>query len=221
MDPDALLPRLQASFEHALGIWRAGGWAMIPIAVDAFLLFSLGFRVRRRLRARHPRGLREAVWRRWLEVPSERQGPVGAILDLVLARRTVRGAASAFREFLATETASIARDLRVIKVCVGLAPLLGLLGTVTGMLQTFGALASGSGGEKTMQMVAAGISEALITTETGLVVALPGLFFRYLLQRRFDRYEAFLTHLESVVLQFVHARRRRAPSQEPIHGTLP
>ncbi|MDQ7087725.1 MAG: MotA/TolQ/ExbB proton channel family protein [Acidobacteriota bacterium] len=68
------------------------------------------------------------------------------------------------------------RDLRFMKRCVSSAPLLGLLGTVTGMLTTFAALASGSGGEKTMSMIAGGISEALITTETGLVIALPGLF---------------------------------------------
>jgi biopolymer transport protein ExbB/TolQ len=44
----------------------------------------------------------------------------------------------------ATEVAPFERDLRVMKICVGAAPLLGLFGTVTGMLATFGALASGS-----------------------------------------------------------------------------
>lgn len=51
------------------------------------------------------------------------------------------------------------------------------------MLATFGALASGSGGDKTMGMIADGISEALITTETGLIIALSGLFFQYQLTR--------------------------------------
>jgi biopolymer transport protein ExbB len=82
----------------------------------------------------------------------------------------------------------------------------GLLGTVTGMLATFGALATGSGGDKTMALVASGISEALITTETGLVVAIPGLFLRYRLVQRLDRYKAFLAHLETVYTQSLHRR---------------
>ena len=99
---------------------------------------------------------------------------------------------------------SVERDLRVMKICVSAAPLVGLLGTVTGMLSTFSALASGSGGEKTLGLVAGGISEALITTETGLVIALPGVFFHFHLVRRSERYRAFLAHLESVCAQRLH-----------------
>ena len=88
-----------------------------------------------------------------------------------------------------------------MKICVNSAPLVGLLGTVTGMLATFAALSSGSGGDKTMGLIAEGISEALITTETGLVIGLAGLFFQYHLARKYERYEAFLAHLETVCTQ--------------------
>jgi hypothetical protein len=74
-----------------------------------------------------------------------------------------------FEELQLTETAPFERDLRVMKVCVSASPLVGLLGTVTGMLSTFAALSSGSGGDETLEMVAGGISEALVTTMTGLV----------------------------------------------------
>ena len=101
------------------------------------------------------------------------------------------------------------RDLRVMKVCVSAAPLVGLLGTVTGMLSTFGALSSGSGGDKTMTLVAAGISEALVTTETGLVIALPGLFFQYQLRRGFESYKAYVAHLETICTQTLYRQLRR------------
>jgi biopolymer transport protein ExbB len=111
-----------------------------------------------------------------------------------------------------------------MKICVGTAPLLGLFGTVTGMLATFGALAEGSGGEKTMAAIAKGISEALITTETGLVIALPGLFFQYHLARKQERYEAFLTHLETVCTQHLF-RRLKTPLTSsmalPVQAILP
>jgi hypothetical protein len=49
--------------------------------------------------------------------------------------------------------------------------------------------------------VAEGISEALVTTETGLIIALPGLFFQYQLSRQLERYKAFLAHLEAICTQ--------------------
>ena len=62
-----------------------------------------------------------------------------------------------------------------------------------------------------MEMVAAGISEALVTTETGLVIALPGLFFQYQLVRKLERYKAFLAHLETVCTQSLYRRLRQRP----------
>ena len=77
------------------------------------------------------------------------------------------------------------------------------------MLTTFDALATGAGGQKTMGMIAGGISEALITTETGLLIALPGLFFQYQLMRKHERYKAFLAHVESVCTQKLYRQLRR------------
>lgn len=77
---------------------------------------------------------------------------------------------------------STTRFLSVIGVLAAVAPLLGLLGTVTGMIGTFDVLAVfGTGNAKAM---AGGISEALITTQTGLLVAIPGLYMKGFLERR-------------------------------------
>ena len=62
---------------------------------------------------------------------------------------------------------------------------------------------------KAMEMVAAGISEALITTETGLVVALPGLFFQYQLTRKYEGHKALLAHLETVCTQALYRALRK------------
>ncbi|MCA1964734.1 MAG: MotA/TolQ/ExbB proton channel family protein, partial [Prosthecobacter sp.] len=90
-----------------------------------------------------------------------------------------------------------------IQICVAAAPLWGLLGTVTGMLTTFLGLAKGGGGEKTMNVIAGGISEALITTETGLMVALPGYFLHYVLTAKRNKFEGFLEHLQNACTQRV------------------
>jgi biopolymer transport protein ExbB/TolQ len=107
----------------------------------------------------------------------------------------------AFAELVSEEMPPIDRDMKLIKVAMSAAPLWGLLGTVTGMLTTFKGLASGGGGDKTMDVVAKGISEALITTETGLMIAIPGYFLHYYIARRRDQFDAFITHLETVATQ--------------------
>ncbi|MFP4531324.1 MAG: MotA/TolQ/ExbB proton channel family protein [Desulfobacterales bacterium] len=77
------------------------------------------------------------------------------------------------------------RYINTILVMAAVAPLLGLLGTVAGMIKTFDVIAFlGTGNAKAM---AGGISEALITTQTGLIVAVPGLILGNFLSRRAQR----------------------------------
>lgn len=201
-----LVEQFGSVWQQAVGIWISGGWAMIPIAVSALVMYALGMHVHLRLSGKGFTSISEKIWRHWIDHPQERKGPIGELLDFVTGGESLEDMALFFEELHVTEIAPFERDLRVMKICVGVAPLLGLLGTVTGMLATFAALASGSGGEKTMGMIAEGISEALITTETGLVIALPGLFFRYQLVRKHERYKTFLAHLETVCTQKLYKK---------------
>ncbi len=193
--------------DETLVVWQAGGWAMYAIALIALIMFGMGTSILVRLLAKRHGRFSESEWRRWISRPAEREGTVGEILDATADQPHLEALGLAFEQVRASEVAPFARDLKVMKVCVSAAPLMGLLGTVTGMLSTFGALAAGSGGDETMSMIAKGISEALITTETGLVVALPGLFLQAQLQRRYERYRAFLAHLETVTTQVLYRRR--------------
>lgn len=210
---EPLLPAVARFWDEAVAIWAAGGWAMYAIAAIALVMFSFGVHIHFALRAKGIQSVPEETWRHWIDHPLEREGPLGRMLDLVTGGRSLGDSRFFFEQLRTTEVVPFERDLRVMRICVSAAPLVGLLGTVTGMLSTFAALASGSGGEKTMALVAAGISEALITTETGLVVALPGLFLQYQLTRRYERYRAFIAHLEVVCTQVQYreqgAERRR------------
>lgn len=197
-------------FQQAAEIWRSGGWGMIALTANALVLFALGTHLYLKLNEKGFQSVPEPVWRRWIDHPDERHGPIGAILNFVTGTSSLKENSVLFDELRTTEIVPFERDLRVMKICVSTAPLLGLLGTVTGMLATFGALASGSGGEKTMSMIAGGISEALITTETGLVIALPGLFFQYQITRQHERYKSFLAHLETVCTQKLYKKLRNS-----------
>ena len=212
---DAIMPSLASVWEEAVAIWYQGGWAMIAIAIIALVMFGVGMSIHLKLRAKGFLSVSEERWRLWMKHPDERRGPVGALLDELDGVRTVKQATEVFERVHLKEVTPFTRDLMVMKICVSAAPLVGLLGTVTGMLTTFGALSGGGGGDETMTMVAGGISEALITTETGLVIALPGLFFQYQLVRKHERYKAFLAHLETVVTQAIY-RADRAPSRAEV-----
>ncbi len=83
------------------------------------------------------------------------------------------------------EAANLERFLTILGTIAGIAPLLGLLGTVTGMIKAFSVISHAGIGNP--QMLAGGISEALITTAAGLTVAIPAFVFFKLLRSRVDK----------------------------------
>lgn len=209
-DAETFAQQWQLLWANAWDIWSKGGWAMGAIAINAFIMFGFGTHILIRILGKRYRSVSEQTWRVWIEYPKHREGKLGRLLNIVARADNLEDSAAAFNGLRQTELAPINRDLKIMRVCIAAAPLLGLLGTVTGMLSTFDALAQGQGGEKTMTAVSQGIAEALITTETGLVVALPGLFYQYQLGRMRDYYTAFLAHLETVCTQDLYRRIREA-----------
>ena len=83
------------------------------------------------------------------------------------------------------EIASVEKYLNILSTIAGVAPLLGLLGTVTGMIKVFNIISLGGIGKA--EELAGGIGEALITTAAGLAIAIPTLVFHNLFSERADR----------------------------------
>jgi biopolymer transport protein ExbB len=91
---------------------------------------------------------------------------------------------SVLQEAILRELPRVERGLSVLAILGAVAPLLGLLGTVTGMIDTFRVITLfGTGDPKLMS---GGISEALVTTEVGLAVAIPIMLVHVFLSRRSD-----------------------------------
>jgi biopolymer transport protein ExbB len=100
--------------------------------------------------------------------------------------------------------------LPFVAICATSAPLLGLLGTVTGIMNTFTLMTvHGTGDPKTLS---SGISEALITTECGLVVAIPSLLLHAFLSRRA---RSIVDEMEKCAVAFLNRLRSRAPGEDP------
>ena len=148
---------------------REGGPAMIAILVLSVALYSRCFKLLLSLR-RDRRRLQQM--------------------------RTVIGNQRDCARRLQDEIRDSFRQQRVVLAAmIAAAPLLGLLGTVSGMVKTFESL-SQRAGEKSMEGLARGISEVLIATESGLLVALPALLLVYLGHREVMKSVALLNHIE-------------------------
>jgi len=145
------------------------GLIALLIAIERFIsLIMIGGKVRRQLKDTVARD--DNPLGRVMKVKDQYPDVAYDTLELKLSEAILR------------EMPKITRNLTLIKIISVVAPLLGLLGTVTGMINTFQAITLfGTGDPKLM---AGGISQALVTTVLGLVVAIPTVFLYTLLNTR-------------------------------------
>lgn len=173
---------------------QAGGWMMLPIilsSIAATAIVAERLWTLRKSRVAPP----ELLGQVWKQIKGKQlsaqklkdlraNSPLGEILAAGLANS--KHGREIMKECI-EEAASgviheLERYLNALGTIAAMAPLLGLLGTVFGMIQIFGAFMDN--GVANSPMLAAGISKALITTAAGLLVAIPAVFFhRYLLRR--------------------------------------
>jgi len=117
-------------------------------------------------------------------------GPQAELLRVALAKQTHEQREDRLYAALLEQRNRLERWLGAIAMTASVAPLLGLLGTVSGMITTFKAMTLFGSGDPSV--VSGGIAEALITTELGLVVAIPALLAHALMSRRVRSYFAQL-----------------------------
>jgi biopolymer transport protein ExbB len=106
------------------------------------------------------------------------------------------------------EAKRLSRHLNILETIAAIGPLLGLLGTVTGMIRTFAAVANVGIGDP--QQLSSGLSEAMITTAAGLIVGIPALVAHNWLAGRVDGIVFDLEVYATKVLDAVRRRRAEA-----------
>ena len=191
---------MEVSLQKIFEIWLSGGWVMIPLFLLSFLLYTQAFRLALSIMHTKLSCDEEFAWREWILTPEKAKGKIKEIICYTQENtRSIEYVRKRFDEIRITQLAIIEQQLKFVKCLVAAAPLLGLLGTVLGMLQTFFGIAT-SDGVETAAVVASGISEALVTTEAGLTIALPALFMVMFIQRQTHHEEAKLARLESLTL---------------------
>jgi len=144
------------------------------------------------------------------ETVGEIKGPVGIMLQAGVAHVSEPKdlVEEVMYEEMLTTRLQVNKWTPFIAICASSAPLLGLLGTVTGIINTFKLITVfGSGDAKTLS---GGISEALITTELGLIVAIFSLFLYAFLDRKG---KSITDRMEQVAILFMNRSTRTAPKE--------
>ena len=167
-------------FDGLSNLFEKGGYTLWAILFASFLLWIL---------------IVERYWAHWKQLPALRNrlwreySATPAVTDDALKFRRVRALVADLR-------ADADRNLATLNALTAILPLLGLLGTVSGMIKVFDVITVfGTGNTRGM---AAGISEALVTTMAGLFTALSGIYFVSDLE---NRAEALARHFETDLIE--------------------
>jgi len=200
-------------------IVKSGGWMMLPIILASVAAMTIIGERLWSLQKKYvtPANLIPTI-QQWLSrkeldlarIKALRESsPLGRILAAALANRQhepqiIKEAVEDSGRHVAAE---LERYLNTLGTIAGIAPFLGLLGTVLGMIEMFSGLGSASVGDPAL--VARGIAQALVSTAAGLLVAIPSLmFYRYLR----GRVNALLIDMEQdalALIEILQGRRER------------
>jgi hypothetical protein len=150
-------------------LMRQGGWAMFPLGLLSFTLFTL-------------------ILLSWLQTTKGQFGiglkkPKAGSLYSQISQKKLSQTDEIWTE-LDKHDASISSWIQYLNVIATVAPMVGLLGTVSGMIGAFQTIASGGMGKP--ERLAGDIGEALITTATGLTIGIPAMIFFFVLRNRLD-----------------------------------
>jgi biopolymer transport protein ExbB len=200
------------------GLIQEGGWAMYPLALCSLAMLFLIFYC-----------WKETSRRKF--VPDEVLGEVSSLLQardvaaaisllersstvlsrtLRVALKKARPAESdankekvetSFIELVDAEEGNIGQWINYLNVVATVAPMVGLLGTVSGMIGAFSTIASGGMGRP--ELLAGDIGEALITTATGLVIGIPAMIAYFVLRNRLNNILLATTQSTSLLIDYL------------------
>lgn len=205
-----------------LDVLISGGPVMIPLGILSLVAVAIAverFWVLRKSRFVRPDQvsalnnlLVRREYRSTLEYCRRHSGPMTALVAALVENR--HAPYEELREILEDtgrhQLSGLQRGLQALATIVSGSPLLGLLGTVLGMIQIFTVV--GSTGTSTIaEQLSAGIAQALITTATGLIIAVPALFIHSYLE---SRAIGILDEIEAQMLDFLHLVRRPETDNE-------
>jgi biopolymer transport protein ExbB len=187
--------------EGIIDFIQMGGYVMPPLFIMTLTLwYMLGYRYYSINRGR--KAYLRPLIKKYLKNPDKKVKGIidGAILKAIEISHDERilNKRAYLDEAFYPYQKDLTRYKKVIFTLVAAAPLAGLLGTVTGMIETFDSLASSSLFSASGGGIAGGISQALFTTQMGLVISVPGLIVSKILDREEEVIQKELDQIKDI-----------------------
>ena len=223
-----------ALFENTLDFFIKGGIFMVLLLICSFVALTVMllrlFALRRRavipaliekeinkiIPGNEPEHLRHLI--------QDDDSPLSRIVEVAVRpyNATKQETLEVVQSRARQEIVRLESGLFILEIVVGIAPLLGLLGAVTGLVRVFGNIGSGVMSTSDLKGIASGIGEALSTTIVGLSIAIPALVAYTYFSRRVERLavemESLLTDLIEKIFQTSRGREAFVPEGESLEG---
>ena len=223
-----------ALFENTLDFFIKGGIFMVLLLICSFVALTVMllrlFALRRRavipaliekeinkiIPGNEPEHLRHLI--------QDDNSPLARIVEVAVRpyNATKQETLEVVQSRARQEIVRLESGLFILEIVVGIAPLLGLLGAVAGLVRVFGNIGSGVMSTSDLKGIASGIGEALSTTIVGLSIAIPALVAYTYFSRRVERLavemESLLTDLIEKIFQTNRGREAFVPEGESLEG---
>ena len=205
-----------AGDESMFDLIMLGGYVMIPLGLCSLVVLTL--LIERTIVLKKKNIVPETFFPGLKDIITERKpnldkafeycvkngSPIAKILQVGIEKwkrkRTIEKIEKDIEDAAMREIGELERSLRGFKIVASLAPLLGLLGTVYGMINAFQTVAQSTDAIGKAAKLAHGIYEAMVTTAAGLTIAIPTLLIYYYFARKVD---AYADSIEATCTEFI------------------
>jgi biopolymer transport protein ExbB len=221
--PPALLGQEESTAAGSLSLWgmiKQGGWAMYPLgACSLSMIFLIIHCWRETLRSKFiPLGAISSIENQLsngqIQQASQSLSQFPTVLSRVMSEalnrakipvttKNLEKIEATLVEALEVEENTISQWINYLNVIAAIAPMIGLLGTVSGMIGAFQSISSQGMGRP--ELFAGNIGEALITTATGLVIGIPSMVFFFVMRNRLNN--AMLATIQTASSLMDHLNR--------------
>ena len=174
---------VRMSFNEINTTWSDGGILMLPLFVLAVYIYYTALKLFTRLHT-HAIVRCKVLDMSDSEITGNLLGHLKGIRHLIwMDAPTIQGIQRHFDAVRNAHLPVINRRIRFLSITITIGPLMGLLGTVMGMLSTFNGMVAANGSK--FENIVRGVSEALITTQTGLIISIPAfILLAFIVQKR-------------------------------------
>ncbi len=209
--------QLAANAGSVQSVWDfvlKGGVMMIPIGIASFIMLAVVAERLITLRRRNiipPAFIKELEKlmdssghdrTRALEYCKKNKSPIASVCSAGIRKigRPVEAIERAVQEAGEWEVFKLRKNTRILSVIAAVAPLLGLVGTIFGMIKAFQTVSESAEALGKTELLATGIYEAMVTTAAGLLVAIPALIFYHWISAKIER---LVAEMDRVCIRFI------------------